>query len=88
MLNLSTILDSLRKEIPGKINNYMVSYFCERMDCYVYVGVNLAPKLEESKNKEETNIDKDIINARDATERVADMLIAADRTNDMEQNEQ
>ena len=81
---MSTILDSIRREVPGKINNYMVSYFCERMDCYVYVGVNMAPKLEESKNKEEPNIDKDIKNAREASERVSDMLTVADKSGDID----
>ena len=73
---MSTILDTLKKDVASKVNNYMVSYFCERMDCYIYTGVNLAPKLEESKNKqEETNVDKSIKDARESTERVVDMLI-------------
>ena len=85
---MSTILDSLKKEVAYKVNNYMVSYFCERMECFVYVGINLPPKIEESKNKEEpTGIDKDIVNAREASERVVDILIPADKS-DMNYSEQ
>ena len=65
---MSAILDSLKKEVACKVNNYMVSYFCERMECYVYVGINLPPKIEESKNKEEpAGMGKDIVSARDAS---------------------
>lgn len=81
VINMSAILDALKRDVAGKVNNYMVSYFCERMDCYIYMGVNLAPKLEESKNKqEETNVDKSIKDARGSTERVTDMLILTEQS--------
>ena len=79
VLNMGTILDQLRKEIAFKVNNYMVSYFCERMDCYVYVGINLPEKMEETKGKqEEPTRDKEIKDAKGANERVADILILSE----------
>jgi len=38
---MSDILSQLKKPISDKVKNYMVSYLCAKMNCFVYVGVNL-----------------------------------------------
>ena len=52
----------------------MVSYLCQRMDCFIYIGLNIPPQHEEMKNKDD-HMDKDIRNARDSVEAVSDLLI-------------
>ena len=71
-LSMSVLLDAIQYEVPW-INNYMVSYLCQRMDCFIYIGVNIPPQ-EDSKNKED-DLDKDIRNARETVECVSDLLI-------------
>ena len=71
-LSMSVLLDAIQYEVPW-INNYMVSYLCQRMDCFIYIGVNI-PSQEDSKNKED-DLDKDIRNAREVVECVSDLLI-------------
>ena len=52
----------------------MVSYLCQRMDCFIYIGLNIFSQHEEMKNKDD-HMDKDIRNARDSVEAVSDLLI-------------
>ena len=37
-VNMGTILGQIRSKLGPKVENSMVSYWCPKMECYVYIG--------------------------------------------------
>ena len=37
-VNMGTILSQIRSKLGPKVENSMVSYWCPKMECYVYIG--------------------------------------------------
>ena len=50
-LNMSLLLDAILYDVPW-VSNYLVSYKCQRMDCFIYIGILTPTQQEEAKNKE------------------------------------
>lgn len=47
-VNLGSVIGQLKKAVTDRVRNYMVSYFCSQMGCYVFVGIY---KPGEKENK-------------------------------------